>query len=81
MKQKWRVYDIRTKIYLLQDIHFKELQNVLADFVDSALCKNEKLISFHEENRYKFYSIGTLWPIECGAVYKKIRFIHLQFEQ
>lgn len=71
MKQKWRVYDIRTKIYLLQDIHFKELQNVLAEFVDSALCKNEELISFHEENRYKFYSIGTLWPIERGAVYKK----------
>lgn len=71
MKQKWRVFEMRVKLYLLQDIPFRELQNVLADFVDSALCKNEKLISFHEENCYKFYSIGTLWPIERGAVYKK----------
>lgn len=71
MKQKWRVFEIRVKQYLLQDIPFRELQNALADFVDSALCKNEELISFHEENRYKFYSIGTLWPIERGAVYKK----------
>ena len=71
MKQKWKVFEIRVKMYLLQDISFKELQNVLADFVDSALCKNEELISFHEENRYKFYSIGTLWPVERGGVYKK----------
>lgn len=47
------------------------MQNVLANFVDSALCQNEKLISFHEENRYKFYSIGTLWPVERGMTYKK----------
>ena len=44
---------------------------MLANFVDSALCQNEKLISFHEENRYKFYSIGTLWPVERGMTYKK----------
>lgn len=71
MKQKWRVFEIRVKMYLLQDISFRDLQNVLAGFVDSALCKNEELISFHEENRYKFYSIGTLWPVERGGVYKK----------
>lgn len=32
MKQKWKVFEIRVKMYLLQDISFKELQNVLADF-------------------------------------------------
>ena len=53
MKQKWKVFEIRVKMYLLQDISFKELQNVLADFVDSALCKNEELISFHEEEYIK----------------------------
>lgn len=71
MKTKLKVYENRVRVYLLKDIPFKELQNVLANFVDSALCQNEKLISFHEENRYKFYSIGTLWPVERGMTYKK----------
>ena len=46
---------MRVKLYLLQDIPFKELQNAVANFVDSALCQNESLISFHETNCYKFY--------------------------
>ena len=71
MKTKLKVCEIRVRVYLLKDIPFKELQNVLANFIDSALCQNEKLISFHEENRYKFYSIGTLWPVERGMTYKK----------
>ena len=71
MKTKLKVYENRVRVYLLKDIPFKELQNVLANFVDSALCQNEKLISFHEENRYKFYNIGTLWPVERGMTYKK----------
>ena len=54
MKQKWKVFEIRVKMYLLQDISFKELQNVLADFVDSALCKNEELISFHAARNFRF---------------------------
>ena len=37
---------MRVKLYLLQDIPFKELQNAVANFVDSALCQNESLISF-----------------------------------
>ena len=41
---------MRVKLYLLQDIPFKELQNAVANFVDSALCQNESLISFHETN-------------------------------
>lgn len=48
---------MRVKLYLLQDIPFKELQNAVANFVDSALCQNESLISFHETNCYKFYSV------------------------
>ena len=71
MEQKLNVYEMRVKLYLLQDIPFKELQNAVANFVDSALCQNESLISFHETNCYKFYSVGTLWPLERGMTYKK----------
>ena len=52
MEQKLNVYEMRVKLYLLQDIPFKELQNAVANFVDSALCQNESLISFHETNCY-----------------------------
>lgn len=69
--QKLNVYEVRTKLFLLQDIPFKDLQNTLANFVDSALCQNEELVSFHEENCYKFYSVGTLWPLEKGMTYRK----------
>lgn len=71
MKKKLNVYEMRIKVYLLENIHFQELQNALANFVDSALCQCEELISFHEENCYKFYSIGTLWPVERGMTYRK----------
>ena len=71
MEQKLNVYEMRVKLYLLQDIPFKELQNAVANFVDSALCQNESLISFHETNCYKFYSVGTLWPLERGMTYQK----------
>lgn len=73
MNTKLKVYEVRVKLYVLCDIPFRELQNVVSNFVDSALCQNEKLISFHKENRYKFYSVGTLWPIEKGMTYKKDR--------
>lgn len=71
MKAKLKVFEIRIKIYLLKTIPFKELQNTLADFIDSALCQDKNLIAFHEENKYKFYTIGTLWPLERGMAYKK----------
>ena len=39
MRKKLNVYEMRIKVYLLENIPFQELQNALANFVDSALCQ------------------------------------------
>ena len=70
-RQKIKVYELRVKVFLLESIPFRELQNVLANFIDSALCQNQKLLAFHEEKCCKFYCIGTLWPLEKGGTYYK----------
>lgn len=66
-----KIYEIRTKVYLLEDISLKYLSNVLSNFVDSALCKTDSLISFHENRQYKYYCVGNLFPLERDSIYKK----------
>lgn len=66
-----KVFEIRLKIFLLQDIHISHIQMKIAAFLDKGFLKDEELAKFHEENKYKYYSHAFLFPLEKEKVYKK----------
>ena len=45
-----KVYEMRLKIYLLQDISQEQTYAVFANYIDSCLAKNESLLELHETN-------------------------------
>ena len=65
------VYQIRMKLFLLEDIAANRIQEKVTTFLDKGFGSNEKLITFHEENKYKNYCYDQLYPLEADKVYKK----------
>lgn len=43
----------------------------ISDLIDKALGKTEEFKVFHTENKYKYYTFTSLWPIEKDKVYKQ----------
>lgn len=66
-----KVYELRVKVYILKDIPLREILAKEAEYIDSALAKNERWLEYHETNRFKNYCFGGLYPIEKEGVYKK----------
>ncbi len=66
-----QVYQIRIKLYLLEEIPVERMQTSLASFIDKGFGSSERLLRFHEENRFKNYSYDFPYPIEKDKVYKK----------
>jgi len=66
-----KVFEIRLKIFLLQDIHISHIQTKIASFLDKGFLKDEELAKFHEENKYKYYSHDLPFPLEKDKIYKK----------
>lgn len=65
------VYQIRMKLFLLEDIAANRIQEKVTSFLDKGFGNNEKLITFHKENKYKNYCYDQLYPLETDKVYKK----------
>lgn len=65
-----RVYQIRIKLYLLQDIALKQIQTKLTALIDKGFVGNEALMRMHEENRYKNYVYDLPYPIEKDKIYR-----------
>lgn len=68
-----KVFEIRVKIYTLDDISVSRASIVIAHFIDSSLAKNEKLLDYHKNNQFKNYCFNSLYPLEKDMVYKKDR--------
>lgn len=64
-----KVFEIKLKVYLLQDIMFENIQSEISSFIDGALGKNAELKKFHERNEFKNYCFDGLYPIEKNKVY------------
>ena len=64
------VYEIRLKIYLLQDIMVNQIQEKAAALVDKGFMSSTDLMKFHEENKYKGYVFGMFYPLEQDKCYK-----------
>lgn len=66
-----KVFEIRLKIYLLQDIPQEQTYTIFANFLDSYLAKNEAFLKLHETNCYKQYCFDQPYPVEKDGRYKK----------
>lgn len=66
-----RVYEIRLKIFLLEDIQQERTYTVFADYIDSCMTKDEKFSRLHQKNCYKNYSFDQFYPTEKDGIYKK----------
>lgn len=65
-----KVYEIIIKVYLIQDVVQKNSHNIICDFIDSFLLKNEEFAQLHARNTFKYYSFDELYPIAQNGIYK-----------
>lgn len=65
------VYEIKIKLYLLENIKIEETQTKLAYFIDSVMVKDNIFLGVHEANQYKFYTFDSLYPLAKNGVYQK----------
>lgn len=66
-----KVFEIKLKVFLLQDIEVKYTQTKIAEFIDKGFLGNGELAKFHEENKFKNYSFNLPFPLEKDQIYKK----------
>lgn len=65
------VFQIKLKIFVLKDVPIENSQVIISAFIDSGLIKDNKLIEFHESNKFKGYCFDAPYPLEEDKVYKK----------
>lgn len=65
------VLEIRLRIYIIKDTPVPQILAAESKFIDSALAKDRCWLKHHEENCYKNYCFGGLYPIEKDGIYKK----------
>ncbi|MCQ4635975.1 CRISPR-associated endoribonuclease Cas6 [Anaerovorax odorimutans] len=59
------------RLYLLDNIPYPYTLAAIAEFVDKALCADERWKQYHQENHYKQYSFSSLCPISKSGIYEK----------
>lgn len=65
-----KVYQIRLKLFTLQDLSLENTQAAIASFIDSALAKDKEMLELHEKNDFKNYCFDGLYPTEPNKLYK-----------
>lgn len=65
------VIELELKIFLMKDIGKEEALEKLSNLIDKTLIKTEKFRILHIENKYKYYTFTSLWPLEETGVYKQ----------
>lgn len=65
------VYEIITKIFLLEGLSTKRASTSITYFVDSVLVQDHAYRDFHVENKLKGYTTDLLYPMEKDGKYKK----------
>lgn len=66
-----KVFELRLKVYLLQNIQPQDSLNLIALFIDGAMSKEEKWLEFHKENKFKNYNFCSFYPVEREGAYKE----------
>ena len=66
-----KVYEIRIRVYILENIPYQKMLSQEAHFIDSALARDKNWLEYHKERQYKNYSFGGLYPVEKDGLYKR----------
>ncbi len=80
------MHNMKVVVTLKEDLKYENTYEAIANLISRAMFKDEKLKTFHEENKYKMYNFCSLYPFEKNAIYKKskmyafdIRYIDMDF--
>ena len=65
------VYELKIKIYLLENLKLEDVGIELSSLVDKSFLASEKYKKIHKEKGYKHYSVGGILPVERDRVFKK----------
>lgn len=65
------VFQIKLKVFLLKDIKVEDYQEIISAFIDTGMSKDNRLLEFHQSNKFKGYCFDALYPIEENKIYKK----------
>lgn len=65
------IYELKIKVYLMQDIGYKNSYEKIAYVIDSGFLQDDNFGAFHNTNGYKNYCFSSFYPIEEDGVYKK----------
>ncbi|MDD2980682.1 MAG: CRISPR-associated endoribonuclease Cas6 [Hespellia sp.] len=66
-----RIYQIRLKVFVIQDIPMKQIQAKVSAFIDKGFIGNDDLMRMHEENKFKGYTFDMPYKPEPDKIYKK----------
>ncbi len=69
--EKIIVYELRVKVYLLENLKLEDVGMELSSLVDKSFLCSDEYKEFHENRGYKHYSIGGLLPVEKDRLFKK----------
>lgn len=64
-----RIHELTLKVFLTKNIKSYESLEKIANLIDKSLSKDKKLLNFHQENIYKYYTFNSFYPIEKSRVY------------
>lgn len=68
---KITVYELKIKIYLLENLGLEDVGMGLSSLVDKSFLASDKYKEIHKNSGYKHYSVGGLLPVERDRVFKK----------
>jgi CRISPR-associated endoribonuclease Cas6 len=66
-----RYFELRTTVYLKEDIEVKEIGNTLAKHINYCMAKSEILREIHGGKLPKLYCFDYLYPFESDRIYKQ----------
>ena len=65
-----KVYEIKSKVFLIKDLPSNQTQSEICKIIDSALAKDSYWLEFHKKNEFKNYCFDSLYPICEDKIYK-----------
>lgn len=65
------VFEIRLKVFLLNDIKLDKAQIKITSFIDKALSKDKEFLELHGRNVFKNYCFNNMYPLCENSIYKK----------
>lgn len=68
---KIKVYELKIKIYLLENLKLEDVGMELSSLVDKSFLASVKYKKIHKNRGYKHYSVGGILPVEKDRVFKK----------